>query len=110
MDRFPAHRLFELVQAKRGLSRDRIANDGGNFIDAPVQTLRHKQTREKIFKVRAINAPELLHGHEAFDEPFFPDPRMPDARSFRFGPGGDPDATSGKTNRRSRRASPGLFR
>src|SRR2546430_657197 len=31
---FQAHLLFELVQAKRGLSSDRIANDGGNFVDA----------------------------------------------------------------------------
>src|SRR5438105_4764806 len=92
MDRFPAHLLFELVQAQRGLSSDRIANDGGNFIDAPVQPIRHIQTREKIFQVRAINAPELLHGHDAFEEPVFPDPRMPDARSFLFGPGGDPES------------------
>ena len=28
------------VQAKRGLSSDGIANDGGNFIDAPVQPIR----------------------------------------------------------------------
>jgi hypothetical protein len=82
MHRFPTHRLFELVQAKRGLSRDGIANDSGNFIDAPVQPIRHIQTREKIFKVRAINAPELLHGHDAFEEPVFPDPRMPDARLY----------------------------
>ena len=51
MDRFPAHLLFELVQAQRGLSRDGLANDGGNFINAPMQPFRHKQTREKIFKV-----------------------------------------------------------
>src|SRR5437773_11740902 len=91
MDRFPAHLLFELVQAQRGLSSDGIANDGGNFIDAPVQPIWHKQTREKIFKVRAINAPELLHGHDAFDEPVFSDPGMPDARPFLLGPGSDPE-------------------
>ena len=31
-------------------------------------------------------APEFFHGHDAFDEAVFPDPRMPDARSFLFGP------------------------
>src|ERR1043166_2227691 len=91
MDRFPAHLLFELVQTERGLSRDGITNDGGNFIDAPVQPLRHIQMRDKIFEVRTINAPELLHGHDPFDEPVFPNPRMPDARSFLFGPGSDPE-------------------
>ena len=76
-----ADRLFELVEAKRGFSGDRVADDCGDFIDAPVQSVRHEQG-QKIFEVRAINAPELLHGHDAFNEAVFSDPRMPDARAF----------------------------
>src|SRR5688572_18134994 len=90
-DRFQAHRLLELVQTKRGLRSDRIANDRGNFIDSSMQALRHIQARNKILKVRAINPPELLHRHHALDEPVFPHPRMPDTRARLFGLRSNPD-------------------
>ena len=60
------------------------ARDVRHFIDAKVQPLRHIETRNEIFKAGAIDAAEIFHGHDAFDEPVFPHPRVPDARSLLF--------------------------
>src|SRR2546428_7778076 len=53
--------------------------------------MRHEQAREKIFQVCAINAPELLHTHDALNESVLPDPGMPNARAFLFSRRADPE-------------------
>src|SRR6266516_3551407 len=89
--RLHADRLLELVQEKSGFSSDGVVNDRGDFIDAPVQSVRHEQPREKIFQVRAINAPELIDRHDPFNESVIPGPRMPDARTLKFSQRSEPE-------------------
>src|SRR6185436_3480861 len=81
---FVADGLVEFLEAKVGFGGNRFADHLSDFIDTSLQSFRHEQARREIFEMRAINLPEFLHGHHAFEKSVCSHPRMPNARALPF--------------------------